>query len=362
MKFLSLMDVKTPLRNALAVALFLAVAHAASIAELFDSSLAARSEGYHVRHANTLLGRLSRSSSSSGDDAESRDDANRETSSENDGIDSEDTESDNDNDEADLDEENSADGDAEDGLPSIEEDQSPIEPTLNGEYVSTTDSEGTTQGPMETSGSVAPTAPTACPPSQTCQQEDVLGNGGGELTPSAAYTAVFNIFTPSIFDRSVQILLDEASNPAIAGCGQDFTPFNETMLRVTQIDSPAVIDYFFPEPLVAGQQRTLENARVHFTLPGLGTFGSLQLRFFYDPVGMLDTTQQLIQPPDQADPDVFFPFPIIQTVCTENPAECAVDMPTPPPLIPIPDPLPVPSGNDLATIAVPTAFSAQCIG
>eukprot|EP00117_Sycon_ciliatum_P024804 scpid75884/ scgid20728/ len=214
-----------------------------------------------------------------------------------------------------------------------------------------------------------PTADTTAGPStncilaQECTEVDLLQGAAGDagLSPSALYSAAFSVFNDNSFTRSVQTLISEFNDRSTIQCARDFTEFNDTALQVTQTDGSGLFDYFFPEAQTPGQPRTLENSQVDVTLPNLGTFGDLRLRYFFDASGDVETVQRFIRPPNQAT-DMFFPFPLRQTVCRDIPGQCATSQvpPTVPPNVLIPDPLPEPSQTEVATLVGIQSSAAQC--
>ena len=176
-------------------------------------------------------------------------------------------------------------------------------------------SEATSQPPSLSKG------PTTCWfLAQECSEVDLLNQGGGGgdaggLTPSALYTAAFSIFNENSFAPSVGSLLGEFNDRSTIQCARDFTDFNGTTVQATQADGSGMIDFFFPAAQAAGEPRTLNDATVDFTLPNLGSYGDLRLRFMYDPSGNLQSTERFFRPPNQGN-DQFFPFPLTQTVST----------------------------------------------
>ena len=155
-----------------------------------------------------------------------------------------------------------------------------------------------------------------CTLEQECHEVDLLtkdGIGGAGLSPSALYSAAFSVFNEDAFTPSVQTLIDEFNNRSTIQCAGNFSEFNDTELQVTQAEGSGLFVYLFPMAQIPGQPLTLENAQVDITLPNLGTFGDLRLRYFFNASGDVETVQRLIRPPDQAN-DTFFPFPLRQMV------------------------------------------------
>ena len=156
---------------------------------------------------------------------------------------------------------------------------------------------------------------TNCIPQQECKNllQGATSGGGLSLSISALYSAAFSVFGGEPIIRSVQTLIGEFNDPSTIQCGRNFSEFNETTLQITQSDGPGVFDYFFPGARSQGQPRTLENSRVDVTLPQLGTYGDLRLRYLFNANGDAATLERFIRPPNQAT-DAFYPFPLLQTV------------------------------------------------
>ena len=190
---------------------------------------------------------------------------------------------------------------------------------------------GNNQGPSSMPASLAPgpgdtaqpTADTTAEPSlnctlaQECTVVDLLTQHIGETghSISALYLAAFSIFNENSFTRSVHTLLHEFNYRSTIQCAGNFSEFNDTAFQVTQADASGVFEYFLPVAQTPGHPRTLQNSQVDVTLPNLGTLGDLRLRYFFDWSGDVQTVQRFIRPPNQAT-DMFFPFPLRETVST----------------------------------------------
>ena len=175
-------------------------------------------------------------------------------------------------------------------------------------------SPGNTQGigptPNQPTTTEATSSSPACFPGQICKGTDLLDTGGGAQSVSSMYRAALGAFNLERYKASVVTLLREANGEIKRACGKDFTELNDTVLNATQRAGPGEIYFIFPTTL-QGAARQLNNAEVRFTIPNLGSYGAIQLRFLYDSAGVVSDVVNFIRPPRETE---FFAFPIIQQV------------------------------------------------